>query len=353
MLKFAKTLSVPLGLGLLLFSACNPKKVLDAKVFVTTHGKTTSMSTEDLLWNQGLIKRNYLHRPCSDNGCNLELPIKYNCDLSGLIDGKPPGIWPYRYQVDDGSWIWATDSSAPSFTLVTWNYQNAEFKAYPGYDIWVNGGYDGNPIEFSILNNARSFADLNLLREVGVQFDHWAPNPGWWSFKKQYTLGDFQDIQGNFQATLDYFSAPPNHTNTVYVTADLRLAYFDPGGNKVRMELVGVIICNPNNYDLNGNPNDSIYWQGFTDANHLENIGGIPSARILLQGTKLGIPALDSSGYKNIVINYRALIEKFMPPPPPGYTHNDAVIIGWDLYSDTRGYDIGFRLKNVNMYGMH
>ncbi len=343
---------------------------------------------QDLLWNStngiGVTKRNFVHLSCTETDCNGLAAIEYMSDLSGLIPGKP-GNMPdsnyatdnyndYNYDGQQDNTIHATDFSNHSLRLQSMGYLNSEFGQYPGFAIDVLGGYDGEPIVFNNKNFARTIYNPNELREVGLLFDHWPGpkkdnnnayihdidgyvvfNDGNWCFKKNYRLGNFKDIEGNFWAKLNYFNTNLSGIpNSVYATADFRIAYINEiTGETVRKDLLGVIFYTGNNYDLNGNPTDNIYWYDSSP------FGGYNSHRLLLRGNMLGTLSTNMIGVNNVIdnsfinikIQYKALLKKYMPAPPPGFILDDAIIVGFDVYTHVNGYDLEVGLKNVRLIG--
>jgi hypothetical protein len=376
-------------LGLLLLGCENDSNQKSVDQTSPASRTTALLPTQDLLWNStnglGVTKRNFVHLNCTETTCNDEKAIQYLSDLSALIPGKPANIWPFNYPVDnftdenyDGQQdgiISATDLSVHSLRLISLGYNNSNFGEYPGFAIDVYGGYDGQPITFNNKNMARTMENPNNLREVGLLFDHWPGpykindvvqfdtngdaifNDGNWAFKKNYRLGNFNEIKGNFSAKLNYFytnlSGIPN---SVYATADFRIGYYsDTTGELIREDLLGVIYYTGNSFDLNGNSTDEIYWKDFTTL-----VNGKPSHRILLRAgasqlatfgiNTIGANNIPSNNFTNIVIPFKELVYKYLSPPT-GYTINDAIIVGYDVYTHTRGYDLEVGLKNVRLVG--
>ncbi|WP_314241953.1 hypothetical protein [Empedobacter tilapiae] len=251
---------------------------------------------------------------------------------------------------------YSQNNSAPSFLLISEGYDNNQHGKYPGFDMWITNGY-GFPIEMKIFNNSKYFVDHNKLREVGIVFNHWFNeyNEGRWAFRDQYKLTDFKEIRSIFDIKLENYNPHlPNATlQTVVLSADLRINYYNESGKHVRGDLLSLIFCNPNNYDINNNPNDSIYWQSWNATND-DLIDGVPYRRISIHANKVGISNFHNvnQNFNHIDFDFIPLIKTFLPSPPENLTYENAIIVGYDIYSSTRGADISFSVKNINLIGI-
>ncbi|RZL17036.1 MAG: hypothetical protein EOO89_09950 [Pedobacter sp.] len=203
-----------------------------------------------------------------------------------------------------------------------------------------------------MINSAKNLSQNAKLHEVGIQFAHWNnpwPNgQGRWSFREQYKVGDLTSIKPKFDVRLELYddtNSPNTILPTTYLTADLRLEWHK-NNILVRRDLLGVIFSNPNNYDMNNNSTDAVFWQDIQPAN----------PRIFLHGSmlNLGIPNLQTistTNYTTIEFDYMPLIMQYLPGPPEGCTYDDAVIVGLDIYSSTRCADVVFSVKNIYLHG--
>lgn len=302
----------------------------------------------DLLWNQGITKKNYHH--LSDHDVvGVKPALCEITDLSELIEGKPKNI-NEKLACEDGSYIMAADGSTPSATLISLNYENREFirdydpsKNSTGFGFNIRREKENEPIEFEIKNMAKSYTNtdsIHQLHEVGFLFTHWGLNPGIWAFKDLYSIGEFKNFQLKFIAKVDDFQLGAKD-HAMFVTCDFRYVFWDKERkNSVRGDLLGVLVFERNI----GNNVNPIYWQSS------ENIGGFASERILLRGMFFDVKQL-SNEYAEVTINYKNLIDK-LPAPPAGLTYDDAFISGLDIYSSVRGSDLNFSIKDIRFYGV-
>ncbi|TGN24562.1 hypothetical protein [Empedobacter tilapiae] len=345
---------------LILMISCENQNELDEESInqKTNTNLRTNNIDNNLLWNDnGITKRSYIHV----NHLNMlthEKPLQQLSDLSeGDNLGMPTHIWPFKYECSNGNYISSLNESSPSFILITEGYDNINYGKYPGFDIWVQGGWSQNPIDFKIFNNAKALGNKNQLREVGLVFSHWPNNEkkGNHSFKEQFYLGNFNSVFTSFKVKLDdYYPKSNIEIRPTYITADFRFTYYNSEGVAVRSDVIGVLFSNPYNYDFYKNPNDvnhdKIFWKDFDSV-----IDNVPLKRILLDGKMLNINlpnnSIVSSIFNNVNFDYMPLIKKFLPSPPNGLTYNDAVIIGFDIYSSTRDGDVTFSIKDIRLLG--
>ncbi|MBD1421803.1 hypothetical protein [Sphingobacterium chuzhouense] len=326
-----------------LFTNCGSKE--NAEIPINPPGE--DKETVDLLWNQGVKKKNYTHMNSHDRGRQPSLCAV--SDLSELIPGKPSNV-NETYACLEGGSIAATDRSAPSVHLVSINCDGHEYiYDYPnstrktGFAFNPKRENPDDPIEFQFVNLASGYTNadsLKYLREVGLVFSNWGKsNTGNWAFKRDFTIGEFdKDIQLKFFAKLDHVNKP-NANNNIYITCDLRYVFWN-GNQKVRADLVGVLV-----YENLANPSnpDPVYWKSSS------NVGSDPSERWFIRGARTQVPQLTSE-WKEITINFNKFIE-MLPDPPAGVSYDDAVISGFDLYSSMRGQDVVFSVKDVRLVG--
>ncbi len=338
---------------------------------IKTNAKTSNTTLSapvSLLWNDNGVRwRSFMHLPLINGVASTELPLYELSDLSQADNiGSPGNVWSppsnspaYSYLVkkletNANVWINAPHGQYPSFKLVTEGYNNSEYGFYPGYAFWVDW-VNGNPINFTIFNNAKNLSNSDSLHETGLVFEHYHNQWGLanYAFTGQYNLNSFIKIKPSFNAMLVGHARNngASELKTSYLTADLRIEYWKSNASyPTRTDLLGVIFCNPMNDDLNGNANDAIFWKDWT-GNWVNN-SVQTSARILLLANKLGLPSINSLDVPTeITFDYIPLIQEYLPPPPPGYTYNDAIIVGFDVYSSVRNSDMTFKLWNVNLEG--
>ncbi|NHM07498.1 hypothetical protein G4D82_09725 [Flavobacterium sp. CYK-4] len=319
-----------------------------------TQNRLASGIPFNMLWNDnGVTKRSFIHQNLQ-NGLDDTPNQPAIAALSDLSEadylGMPYPTYPYHYMTTNGL-IQSPNETAFSFKIISEGYKNSQYGGnginYPGFAVWVQNGFGGTPLEFKLINSAKQLSSDHLLREVAIVFEHWRNqwDLGSWSFKKQYKLNELAYIRPKFDIKTEHFNnyQSPNTLETqTYLTADLRIEYWKDG-TKRRTDLVGVIFSNKggaNGTDLNGNPNDNIFWQDTNPAN----------PRILLHGYRMGItPNLTvyPGNWTTIEFNYKPLIEEYLPAPPKDCTYENAIIVGFDIYSSTRSADIDFSLKNI------
>lgn len=288
--------------------------------------------------------------------------------------GSPTNLWDSEYtDILTGNVFHSRSSTSHDYSalMVTRQYTHSDRIAnniintdnVKGYKFSYSDQYItdiNNPLEFNYVNNARTFNNPNELREVGVLFKNWvnySPNGltgGNHSFKRNFTISEFSKIKVGFMAKLNSYTNPINtiFNGTVlggYLTCDFRFSYFDSNGNVVRNDLLGIVFSNPSNVDYNNNVNDAIFWYGGDN----EVDGGFPSRRIFLNANKIGYQSLtiSSTNYKSYTFDYLPLILQYLPAPPDGYTYDDAIITGLDIYSGNRGSNINFSIKNISIFG--
>lgn len=326
-------------------------------------------SSFNMLWNKdGVRKRSFIHLNLLHGigNDNLRPAVWQMSDLSEADSvGNPYNTWPYKYPVTPGSAylndsIHSPNNTAYSFLLVTEGYNNNQFGAYPGFDVWIQNSYTNHPLEFNVFNNAKQFSQydstLNAfpLHEAGIIFQHWYNqwDEGRWSFTEQFKIAQLEFIKPRFQVRLDNFNnyASPNTTlTTTYLTADLRIEYRQ-NNNLIRTDLLGVIFSNlggTNGFDYNGDITDDIFWEDKSTDN----------PRILLHGYQLGLTPSNiltyPSAWTTIEFDYLPLIYEYLPAPPLNCTYDNAILTGFDIYSSTRASDIVFSVKDIYLNGKY
>lgn len=309
-----------------------------------------SAAASSLLWNPGpkywaSQTLTITSNPASEGGC---LAARTDFSENHLVGNPsstlPPTVCEYQTPVPN-------NTSAPTYyTSAFVGWTSAEFSQYPGWDVWRLSGGNGSPITSRFLNHSNTAADPCVLREVGYSFENW-PTEAHSHFKfhpagRRYKLGDFSGVAAEFQAKRDYSFGPPKCATypTGDVSADFRVKYEDSAGNLVRYDILGVVIdVMPGTGDLNGNPNDEVFYDG----------GEVPyggTRTKLLYGDRLGHPSLSSSGFQFWSIEYKDLLRRYLPPPA-GFSIDDASITGFDLYTSARGADLDLDVRAVDVSG--
>jgi hypothetical protein len=302
-------------------------------------GEQSSAITTSMLWNPGPNRRAGIHANNSDGGACQVTAIS---DMSGgNLDGNPAGAC--STLTCNGSPWTAPDNSCPSYYHVTYGWDTSFYGAYPGWAVWyMSGGY-GTPANLRLHNNASGASGTCDLREVSTTYTSFPWNTtGYWAFKSQYVTTAYTALYGNFKGTLVSAAAPGcTTTPSSYVTSDLVVKHFNSSHSLLRTDVVGVLVYNNNGYDMNGNPNDNIFYSnGCSQSSSL--------CQVLLHGNKLGYADMTTGG-ATYSINYKPLLSTYLPPAPTGTT--DSVIATWEVYSATRGGNIVFDLTNLDFQG--
>ncbi|MPT30733.1 MAG: T9SS type A sorting domain-containing protein [Chryseobacterium sp.] len=318
---------------------------------------------KELIWNNRLKLKNWQH-------LNLHIekdldPTKINdpeyfsyCSINDFTDeiiNRPKSNDTSRcYFPNSPPEIGPIDNTG-SVMLVTANYKSSEYitgnsidKTGFKFDTLYPPTTD-NPIEFNTYNQmltSTSIVDYERLHEVGLLFWHWpnlasnhtADNSGAYSFKRSFNLGEFEkNIIVSFKAKINKSDLYDCTANS-YLTADLRFTYYNESGTEARSDLIGVVFYENNNY----NPKESIYWSSIDDIKKYY--------RLLMRGSYDNVKQCNYD-YQEITINYKNFINQ-LPPPPTGFTYNDAIIRGLDIYSNLRGKaDLNFSIKDVKILG--
>ncbi len=349
--------------------------------------KLTLNTEEVLLWNNGVSKRSWLFLN-QDNGKVYKNASNFwDAELVGNPANHPNNVNEFTFYDGITNEVFSVPGMrSPSLKWITLGYDYSDWGKYSGYDMWIFDNLtDGSPasfddpIEFRFMNHARGMNDESTpvqsarkLREVGFVFDNWAqywPQTNEWtggnhSFRGNYSVNQFSDIKLTFDAKMEAYRKAYDVNNTDpqqyklggYVTADFRFFQHDGNGNIVKGYLIGILFSNPQNVDYNSNPNDNIIYEDDNSQIH----------RILLDGRKLGISCIDNNSdidtsltnadeiyylnaYKTVTINYFDLIQQYFPT----VNYSNTIISGLDIYSATRGSDITFSVKNIQLKGIN
>ena len=290
------------------------------------------------------LARNADGAPCHVQGSSF-------AEIDALGDKRAPGGSGTPRDCAGGT----LPGTTPSYyhdTRVGWFATDAGIAA--GWSIDRVDGGGGTPITWRYRNAALEVPSSCTLREVGLVYQGWGDkrhtalrlNPDGTRIK----VGQFRRILGSFRARIVDEAGPPRcrRNPTAYVTADFRIAYFasEAAMKPVRSDLVGVLVHaappggapSPARADMNGNPADDVFYAS--------------RGNVLLHGDRLpiGLPPLGRTKATPITIDYAPLLAR-LPPPPPGFSRADAVIVGFDLYAAVRGASITFDLSDVALRG--
>jgi len=306
-----------------------------------------------LLWNPG---------PKYNAGLTLSnTPVNPNGYVSWAsalneahLVGNPVKSCPNGYTSDSDKIPAAKDGSCASFyvdTRVGW--KSTELNTLPGWTIWNLSGGGGQSLERTYINAAYGSVDPCELREIGLVYNHWPGDPGNTQFRPNadgsYTkLGQFDKVLARFKAKAGTNDTPPTcaATPTQKIQIDFRVAFFRPNSNSLfQTELLGITLYGMDGIDIYGKPHSSeIYYQG--------NLYYPDSTvdMVLLHGERVGVPRLTSS-YQSYEIDFKPVVQKYIKPPA-GYSLDDAVIVGLDIYASTQGGNNSFTLKDVDLVGI-
>lgn len=336
---------------------CSGKKNLEKNTL--SKDNESPQKWNPMFWNQGMNKKSWILLSQDDYKI-------YDHDLSEAhLLGTPPNVWPAVYEDAWGNKFQAQNQTSPAVKMVTLGYSwDQKGEENMGFNYQVSAGNDGqNGLIYSFGNNAIASKkdDLGKLREVGFVFDNWVSfnkTTKVWagaehSFRQNYRIGEYSKIELSFEAMIDQYKASNEDVTSInknwigsYITADFRFTFFSAEGEPVGSGLLGVIFANPSGFDLNGKTQDAVFWSDFYAETSIN--------RMLLHGDKVGLPVLKvgDKGFKDISIDYIALLNTFFPEPPAGMSFKDAIITGLDIYSATRGENITFKIKNIRLEGV-
>lgn len=231
-----------------------------------------TLSIVGLLWSSQTFALSLLYNPSPTRRCFQHVeaseasgwltPGYFDVNDECHLDGNPANACP--------SWI-ASDKSCPAWYAVTWNWNQATKDVYPGWGLWVIGGW-GSPIELVAQSNAKPTSIPSCSVRETTAIDYAWPDA---SLKRQanyqpYKINSFSAIRWKFDAKLKHYNGPPNCTSfpAAYVTADFGVRF--PNGT---VYVIGVILFNGNGFDPNGNPNDNVYWSSWNPSN--DTCGGV------------------------------------------------------------------------------
>ncbi|MCX6011810.1 MAG: IPT/TIG domain-containing protein, partial [Chloroflexi bacterium] len=276
-----------------------------------------------------------------------------------FLVGNPSGLCPQGLQginVEGASNTPASNGACESYYNDTrfW-WKSSEWKQWPGWDVHVAGNGNGTPLELFYANHAYPLSQCTQQsREVGIAFD------GSSSIKPNMNLGQFKTVTGTFDLNISAQSINPtincpngyeapfqNVTDPwAYVSGDFRVNYFNPDGTWVRGDIFSVHV-----YNAQAVANKDIFWQGSTCTVNPSNNQYGCTVMINPSAADVSSSAISpGGGYKTFSINFKELYKKYVTPPP-GFTTDDAVVGGYDVYSSVRGVDMNFSLKNINLVG--
>jgi hypothetical protein len=219
----------------------------------------------------------------------------------------------------------------------------------PGWSVEGLGGGGGTPLLLRYVNRAHAAEDPCRLHEVGLVYQAW-PKASDTAVKvnpdgSRPRLGQFSRLEARFAARVVEVDGPPRcpSMTTSYITMDFRVVYVvSRPGDIVRSDLVGVVFyVVPGSRPVQPVADPVIFWRG----------GGRSGTNVLLRGTLLPKPvAISGSDLQRVTVDLKPLL-RYLPPPPPGRSLDDAVIAGLDIYSAVRGANITFDVTDVDLRG--
>ncbi len=264
------------------------------------------------------------------------------------LDGNPFGWCAAGTPCADGDlWEKTPDGSCPSFysdTTVGWTYQ--EMGTDPGWEVREISGGNGVPLEYEYVNLSLDIADPCTLREIGLIWHKWNIDDNYHCFKVNddntpIRLGDFSEVYARVKCKLGVTEGPIACLvyPTAMVTGDFRVIYVDEDDVTVRTDLLGIHMWEMAG-SIHGTP---VMWED----------GGQNQStwRKQLSGDYIGIPQLTTNKFTSYNWEMKQYLQTYLPPPD-GYTIDDAVVVGWDVYCSARGANITFRLKESDIVGV-
>ncbi len=276
-----------------------------------------------------------------------------------LLVGNPAGLCPQGLQgtnVENATNTPAANGACESYYNDTrfW-WKSTERQQWPGWDVYVAGDGNGTPLELFYANHAYPLSQCtSQVREVGIAYD------GNTSIRPNMNLGQFKSLTGKFDLSISAqninpalscpngYDAPFQNVTDPwgYISADFRVNYFKPDGTWVRGDIFSVHV-----YNAQTVTNKDVFWQNPTCVvNPANNQYGCV---LMINPSAAGISTsaiAPGDGYKTFVIDFKNLYKKFITPPA-GFTTDDAVVGGYDIYSSVRGADVNFSLKNIDLIG--
>jgi hypothetical protein len=157
-----------------------------------------------------------------------------------------------------------------------------------------------------------------FIEKAGMILAHYPENNqlGKWAFKREYKIDEFDQLNINFDTKLDIDRAD-NQNGYSYLTVDFRVMYSDP-----------------NNYSNKYRTNLSL---------NLDSLDDYSTASNNISYSPLRKPNFD---LKEIYYHY-------FTNPPVGFTREDAIIVGVDVYNANKARNVTFKVKNLHIKGVH
>lgn len=279
---------------------------------------------------------------------------------AGLV-GLPSGACHEGYKcVDDLNIPPAPGGACASYYVDTrTGWHSSDKGRDPGWDAQVISGGGGRPIIYRFVNNAFLATEPCILREIGTVYQGYQGASATISdFRRNrdgtsFVMGQFAHVVGTFALAVETKAltlARCKSAPTAYITADFHIGYprRDTPTIIEHQQLLGVIIFGMRGQALDGKKSaDTVFWTG--------QIGSTQGR--LLQGASIfskysefaSLPEMRDQ-FETVRIDYKALFKTFFSPPP-GYTLDEAVVTGFDVYSSVRGANLVFSVKNVDVVG--
>lgn len=322
---------------------------------------TIDDNCSSMIYNDRMMKKSWIYLN-QDEGKYY----KYNTDISeGDNLNMPYNSWDATF-TDNATQqkFYTPKKTNASVKFVTLGYKLVDQKKTVGFDFTIinNKKKTTEPNIFRITNNSQKegIETLGNIREVGFVFDNW---PQYWpvenkwlggyhSFKQNYNINDLEKIVVKFKLRLaDFKDSLSKNRNKgkwlgSYVTCDFRFNEYDEKGNIVNKYLIGVIVSNPLDVDYNENRNDEIL---FGDGNPNRDLDR--QQILLLHGNKIGVKQvnkiLPAGRFEDIEIDFKPLITKYLSLNK----NKRNLVTGLDIYSGTRGADLAFDIKDIQLLG--
>ncbi len=251
------------------------------------------------------------------------------------------------------------DNSAHSMLWTSFRYCPTLYGQYPGFDMWFDGLTYNHPV-WTFKNNSLGLSAIN--REVGLVLNHYTTEGeiGQWSFKEEYQIHDFDEIKFDADIKLNTYRVNSNNEVNNLIRVDFRVVYLNNDRSIAKSDLLGILISNLSNTDYFGVIGDGYYAKTSSIAP-----SGYTREKVEIVASELNLDNLDdnlqidSNGVKsnpdfiNINFDLKSLLLLHLNNPPNNFSIDDAVIVGLDLYSNTRKSDITFAVKGLNVTGVN
>ncbi|MFO0753893.1 MAG: hypothetical protein U0411_11295 [Thermodesulfovibrionales bacterium] len=353
-----------------------------------------SFSTDThLLYNPGPNYKCFTLMENADGNGNT-FPGYFDDEAGCNYDGNPANLG-YCFAFYGGGANWGS-SSCPSWYVVTYGWGAANKGTNPGWDVQYSRPTGQASWEVTARSLAKNLTSGDLvncnLREVSMinhfyVFNSLKPNAA--TSNGHYLMGSFNNVFLKFEAALNSYSANPacnGISKHAIVNGTLGIRF--PNGAGVNgipdsygsangtTYLFEVVLFSGDWWDYDsGSSNDGngIYLKNWNvdaggnytctwDPNQPLSISD-PDAKCYVKAwvNKLPYPATApvlTTTWRSYTFEMKSLFasnstdgSRYLPPPPPGYSWNDADIQSAEIYVSVYGADLGAAARNFVVIG--